>query len=155
MKRVLIAAVLGCAACASAFRSPGQQRAADLDAVFWRAVAHADPANPRGSLDSAIVLLDSYLAAGNPPHAAEARTIRQLARDSQQLGKVQASLQVARDVAAENKQRADVAETKAETKATRSDDAVKEVERLKDELAKAREELERIKKRLATPPTKP
>jgi len=119
---------------------------AAVDSLYWRAVSHLDPTNARASTDSAVILLDRYLAATNPSHKAEASALRRLARDSQQLARVTAALQQARANAAESRQQASE---------RRDDDNVKEVERLKDELAKAREELDRIKKRLAAPPSKP
>ena len=119
------------------------------DALYWRAVAHLDASNPRGSTDSAIVLLDAYLANGRvQEHAIEARTLRRLARDARELGRVEAALAQAKTDTVV------VRRPDGDTK-TRTDEALKEIQRLKEELSKANEELDRIRKRLATPPVKP
>lgn len=109
------------------------------EALYWRAVIHLDPANTRGSIDTALVSLEAYLARGiRPTHVMEAAALRRLARSTQQLARVASALQQPRP--------ADQPDTKA-----RDDEAVKEIQRLKDELAKATAELDRIKKRLAEP----
>lgn len=108
-----------------------------IDSLYWRAVYHLDPSNKNGTLDSAIVYLDRYLASpGKRQHEREAAVMRSLARNSQQLARVEAALQQAR-ASADNK--------------GRDEEYLKEIQRLKDELAAANAELERIKKRLAAP----
>jgi hypothetical protein len=118
---------------------------AAVDSLYWRAVHNLDPANRNRSLEAAITSLDAYLAStGRLEHVAEAVVLRNLARNAQQLGRMEALLQSARASAAE-RPRSD-----ADSK-SRDDDMIKEIQRLKDELAKANDELERIKKRLAAP----
>ena len=149
MRRLILFATLPLlAACihARVVRRDQLTESAAVDSMYWRAVSLLDPVNPRVATDSAVVLLDRYLATANPSHKSEASALRQLANDSQQLARVSNALQQAKANAAENRQQA---------VGKRDDDSVKEIERLKDELAKAKEELERIKKRLATPPAKP
>jgi hypothetical protein len=146
---VLALAVLGaCAHWPITRRHSDAQSGIPTDSLYWRAVSHLDPSNKNGTLDSAIVYLDRYLAApGKRPHEREANVVRSLARNSQQLARVEAALQQAR-ANADNKPR------ESDNK-TRDDDYLKEIQRLKDELAAANAELERIKKRLAAPPAKP
>ena len=78
--------------------------------------------------------------------SAEAAIMRRLVRDAQQLARVEAALNQARAQSTETKAEPRPAETKI-----KEDEALKEIQRLKDELAKANEELERIRKRLANP----
>jgi hypothetical protein len=145
---VLTLAVLGaCAHWPIARRHSLAQSEIAPDSLYWRAVSHLDPSNKKGTLDSAIVYLDAYLAKPDRPHATEAAVLRSLARNSQQLARLDAALQQAR-ANADNRPR------ESDSKA-RDEESIKEIQRLKDELAKANEELERIKKRLAAPPTKP
>ena len=95
---------------------------------------------------SAANLLDAYLAyAGHVERRGEPTVVRRLAGDAIQLSKVAAALQQER---AESRTKA--AEPTAAAPGARSDDSVKEIQRLKDELAAANAELERIRKRLAT-----
>ena len=113
------------------------------DSLYWKAITHLDAANQRGSTDSALKYLDAYLANGvEQTHRLEALTLRRLARDAMQLARVQAALQA---------RSAEPSKAPAEGAPRRDEEAVKEIQRLKDELAKANEELERIRKRLATP----
>ncbi|HMC55464.1 MAG TPA: hypothetical protein VKH19_09860 [Gemmatimonadaceae bacterium] len=148
MKHLALAAVLLSTACArvwSPFRSTSDVRAeAAVDSMYWRAVAHLSPNNRNGSRDSAVTLLDTYLkSSGTRKHITEAATLLDLAKDAQQLARVQAALQQAR---------ADADRPRSDSSPSgRDESAVKEIERLKSELARANEELERIKKRLAAP----
>jgi septin family protein len=121
---------------------------ASADSLYWRAVYNLDPSNKGGTLDSAIAFLDAYLAPPGKPHAKEAAVLRSLARNSQQLARLDAALQQARANADRPRER------ESDSKA-RDEESIKEIQRLKDELAKATAELERIKKRLAEPPSKP
>lgn len=123
------------------------------EALYWNAVSQLDAANRQGSLDSALALLESYLGSGQTQdHRAEAVVLRQLARDAQQLAKVQAAPHSA-STGPEARPSTD-ARPQTETKVVvRDEESVKEIQRLKEELAKANEELERIRKRLA--PHKP
>lgn len=116
------------------------------DSLYWKALFQLDAANKRGSLDSATVYLDAYLAAGTAlSHRREAMVLRQLARDARQLARVEGALQQARSDTGQSRPR-----TNTESK-RRDEDSLKEIQRLKEELAKANEELERIRKRLAAP----
>jgi hypothetical protein len=155
MNRVLLGSLLFCAACAHGwpFRNTSDVRAeSTVDSLYWRAVSHLSPSNRNGSRDSAVTLLDAYLKSSvGKKHVTEASALLVLARDAQQLARVQAALNQAR---ADVNQPAD--RPRAESGASARDEgAVKEIERLKNELARANDELERIKKRLAAPPTKP
>ena len=119
---------------------------ADPDSLYWKAIFQLDAANKRGSLDSATTYLEAYLASGpTQSHRREAMVLRQLARDARQLARVQGALQQARADSADGRPRSDTDSKR------REDEAVKEIQRLKDELAKANEELDRIRKRLAAP----
>ena len=165
MRHALLVALLLSGACAhgnTLFRRKSDVTAeVRADSLYWSAVTNLDPMNKSGTLDAAIASLDAYLASpGKLKHAHEAGVLRTLARNSQQLARLEAALQQTRlsaagdtktDSKAETKPRADP-DSKA---AGRDEEMVKEIQRLKEELAKANEELDRIKKRLAAPPTKP
>lgn len=143
LRPILLFVVLVAAACrgGNPFRNT-LRPTADPDSLYWRAVAQLDAANTNGSTDSAVHLLNAYLANGTvQKHRVEALTFRQLARDAQLLARVQAAL---------SQQKTDTVRIRAAA-ANRDEELMKEVQRLKDELAKANEELERIKKRLANP----
>jgi hypothetical protein len=121
----------------------GAPEPAPSDSLYWKAVLHLDALNQKGSTDSAIKFLDAYLARDTTQrHRLEAVVLRRLARDAMQLARVEAALQQAKS--AEPVRTGDSAPR-------RDEEMVKEIQRLKDELAKANEELERIKKRLAAP----
>lgn len=144
MSRLILAALVFLSACAQGptpFRRAATQDVAS-DAIYSKALAQLDPSNKQGTLDSAIKYLDAYLASPAQAHRAEAEAMRRLTRDAQQLARLEATLHQART--AENRPR------ESDSKG-RDEEAVKEIQRLKDELAKANEELERIRKRLATP----
>ena len=122
----------------------GAPEPAPSDSLYWKAVLHLDAMNQKGFTDSAIKFLDAYLARDTTQkHRLEALVLRRLARDASQLARVEAALQVARS--------AEPAKSSDAPAPRRDEELVKEVQRLKDELAKANEELERIKKRLAAP----
>ena len=149
MKRALVAALVfgtGCLHGASLVqRQPDSSPEAVADSLYWSALRNLDPTSKNGTLDAGIANLDAYLAsAAKLKHAAEATVLRSLARNAQQLARVEATLQQ-RVAAADGKQKGE-----PDSK-TRDDEMVKEIQHLKDELAKANDELERIKKRLATP----
>ena len=148
MKRAIIAVLAlstGCLHGTSLIQRKPDSAETRADSLYWNAVGNLDPANKNGTLDAGIASLDAYLASpGKLRHAEEASVLRSLARNAQQLARVEATLQT-KVAAAETKPR-----TEPDTK-TRDEDMVKEIQRLKDELAKANEELERIKKRLAAP----
>ena len=112
------------------------------DSLYWRAIAHLDAANTNGSTDSAVHYLNLYLGNGAvQKHRVEGTVLRQLARDALLLGRVQAALL---------QQKPDTVKVPV-TRAVRDEEALREIQRLKDELAKANEELERIRKRLSNP----
>ena len=148
MRRIAFCGILMLAACAHAGVSAHRNTATtrldlSVDSLYWQGVRELDPSNKNGSVDAGIASLDAYLASpGDLPHKTEAAALRSLARNSQQLARVQAALQQAR---------ATPDGKPADSKSGANEEAVKEIQRLKDELAKANEELERIKKRLAAP----
>lgn len=137
--------LVACAQGTPMFGKKTQPTPDETEALYWRAVVNLDPANRAGSLDSAVALLDQYLSSTSRlAHPSEANALRALARDAQQLGRVQQALRQARTDARQGPEQA------AETRS--NEEASKEVQRLRDELAAARAELERIKKRLSNPP---
>jgi hypothetical protein len=118
-----------------------------IETAYWRALFMLDPANQTASRRDAIAMLDSYL---NSPvvvmHRGGATTLRRIAVALDRPVPV-AAANPPSPAPARAEPRAD---TKADTKAEdKSRD--EEVQRLKDELAKANAELERIKKRVAQP----
>jgi hypothetical protein len=119
-------------------------RSADaVETLYWRAVIALDPSNQRGSIDTAAALLDEYLLSPlRLAHLSEATALRSLAREAAQLARVQQALRQAR---ADARPSGDTSEPRP------GDEASREVQRLRDELAAAQAELERIRKRLANP----
>jgi hypothetical protein len=115
-------------------RYPTSSEAADVP--YWRALYKLDPANPNAAPHDAIVLLDGYLSGTAGTHRTEAQALRRLANAME-----------ARAVATTTMA------TPAKTDAPKPEDKAKdeEMQRLKDELAKANAELDRIKRRLAQP----
>jgi vacuolar-type H+-ATPase subunit I/STV1 len=160
MRRLALACALSLTACAhgvSLFRSRSTVQAeARADSIYWAAVRQLDAANTRAALDSAIASLDAYLAYQvRLEHREEAQVLRRLTHDAQQLARVEGALQEARASAADSTaRRTERGESQSRSR-DRDEEMVKEIQRLKDELAKANAELDRIKKRLAAPPTKP
>ena len=142
MRTLVLFTLLVAAACRpSTFRRPFAPTQGP-DSLYWRAVAHLDAANTNGSTDSAMHYLNAYLSNGTvQEHRLEATVMRQLARDALLLARVQAAL---------NQQRTDTVRIRSESKG-RDEEALREIQRLKDELSKANAELDRIRKRLATP----
>ena len=141
----LLAASVALGACS---RKPGFLRRSaperqPSDSLYWKAVLHLDAMNQKGSNDSAIVYLERYLTGDTTQaHRLEALVMRRLARDAMELAKVEAALRQAKTSEAPKQ---------GEPAPRRDEEAVKEIQRLKDELAKANAELERIRKRLASP----
>ena len=126
-----------------ATRFPGSEGA--IESAYWRGVIALEPANRDGSAQVAAALFDAYNhAPGALPHRLEAEILQHLALRLQNASATVASAAPAMPgiAAAPSADRADL-------KAKDS-----EIQRLKDELAKANDELERIKRRL-TAPTKP
>lgn len=139
---VLATVVVGACSHPPTFMRAAPEQPAPSDSLYWKAVTHLDAANQRASSDSALRFLDLYLANGTQQaHRLEALTLRRLARDAMQLARVEAALQA---------RSAEPPRSNGEP-SRRDEEALKEVQRLKDELAKANEELERIRKRLAAP----
>jgi hypothetical protein len=115
---------------------------AGADALYWRAVLNLEPSNQSRSVDTAIAQLDAYLASPKPlRHLDEAMALRDLAADTQELAKVQTALRQARSAGTDQ----------SGGEGRGGEEAAKEIQRLRDELAAANAELERIKKRLANP----
>jgi hypothetical protein len=121
----------------------GPRPDANVEAQFTRALELFGPTANIGALDTATALLDAYLAhGGHVARRPEAVALRRLAGDAMQLLRVASALQ---------QERTDNRTKTGETAPARQDnDSLKEIQRLKDELAAANAELERIKKRLAT-----
>ena len=119
------------------------------EGLYYRALTLLDSTATAQSLDSAVYYLDRYLASSyRQDHAWEAVVLRRLVVESQELRRVQTALQ------RETRPSGRRTET-AGGEVVRSDDAAREIQRLKDELAKANAELERIRKRLANPKEPP
>ncbi len=115
-------------------RYPSTSEAAD--ALYWRALYRLDPANPNASPREAVQLLDSYIATNSGTHKSDAQALRRVA-----------SALEARATASAN------STTTSRIEAPKSEDKSKdeELQRVREELAKANAELERIKRRLAQP----
>jgi hypothetical protein len=146
MRRLLLftALVTLASACSRAFVGRAEPAPARSDSLYWKAVLNLDASNKQGTTDSALKYLDGYLAGDTTQrHRLEALVLRRLARDAMQLARVEAALQQARST--------EPARSSTDATPKRDEEAVKEIQRLKDELAKANEELERIRKRLASP----
>lgn len=141
----LVTLVLTMSACS---RLPWQrQEPANPDeAMYYKGLTFLDTTATAQSLDSAVYYLDRYLASSyRQDHAWEAVVLRRLAIESMELRRVQVALE--RDAGRSSGRRTETAGGEV----VRSDDSAREIQRLKDELAKANAELERIRKRLATP----
>lgn len=135
-------AIAGCSRKPGFLRRPSPERQPS-DSLYWKAVLHLDALNQKGSNDSAIAYLDRYLSGDtSQTHRLEALVMRRLARDAMELAKVEAALRQAKSSEPAKQ---------GEAGPRRDEEAVKEIQRLKEELAKANEELERIRKRLASP----
>jgi hypothetical protein len=114
----------------------------DTETLFWRGLYRLDPANRSADGHIATDLFGAYLRSEMPiTHRSEAETLQRVAVHMETLREVT------------NPPPATTTSTSSDrTAELRARDA--EIQRLKDELAKANDELERIKKRLAVP-TKP
>ncbi len=146
MRRATILAVLllatACAPGRMFNRAP--QPNDNVESQFTRALALLEPGSNLAAIDTAAMLLDAYLAhSGHTTRRAEAVVLRRLAGDEWQLARVATALQL--EGAADNR-----AKSTDAPPARTDNDSLKEIQRLKDELAAANAELERIKKRLAT-----
>ena len=142
----LVIAVSGCS------RLPWTREAQPSpdEALYYRALTFLDTTATAQSLDSAVYYVDRYLASSyRQDHAWEAVVLRRLVIESQELRRVQVALE--RDAGRSSGRRTETAGGEV----VRSDDSAREIQRLKDELAKANAELERIRKRLANPKEPP
>jgi hypothetical protein len=111
-----------------------------METAYWRALFRLDPSNQTASPRDAIALLDSYLGSSVAiAHPGSATALRRAAAALDRPAAV-----------ASGPVTSGAAPSRAEA---RPDDKSRdeEVQRLKDELAKATAELERIKKRLSQP----
>ena len=127
---------------AFATQHPGSQGA--IESAYWRGVLALEPANQDGSPQIAIAFFESYgKSPGALPHRLEADVFRHVAQKLESLSAPSVATTAA-------------GTTTGVTSLTPADLKAKdaEIQRLKDELAKANDELDRIKKRL-TAPTKP
>jgi TolA-binding protein len=121
---------------------PGSEGA--VESAYWRGVFLLDPNNHDGSPQVAAALLDTYATGeGARPHRLEADVLRRVA------GRLEAGAPTTIASNGTPAQSATPVDRNADLKAKDT-----EIQRLKDELAKANDELERIKRRL-TAPTKP
>jgi hypothetical protein len=112
-----------------------------VEVGFWRALFKLDPANQTGGPRDAIALFDAYLAAPQTvAHRGAATSLRRVALVLDRPPTVVAASAAPGPVAPT---------AKAEPKPDQSN--ADEVQRLKEELAKANAELERIKRRVAPP----
>ena len=127
-----------------AARNPDTEGA--IESAYWRGVIALEPSNHDGSPQVAAALFDTYgKAQGALPHRLEADILRHLAL---QL----ASPSATAAASSSSTSPTTVAAAPSPDASLKAKDA--EIQRLKDELAKANDELERIKRRL-TAPTKP
>jgi hypothetical protein len=114
-----------------AARFPGSSEASEVP--YWRAVLKLDPGNPAASHE-ALQILDAYLAdTSTKLHRTEAATLRRLESALETRTAALAAIPPAPVVRPEDKSKDD------------------EIQRLRDELAKANAELTRIKRRLTRP----
>lgn len=115
---------------------------------FWRAVYMLDTANHASSPRDAVALLDSYLGASSAAtlHRGAALSLRRAAAALERpMGAADATPSIPGSPAVPGGR----VETRSEARADERRD--EEIQRLKEELAKANAELERIKRRLAQP----
>lgn len=114
-----------------------------VESAYWRGLFALDPDNPDASPQVAAALLETYANAGGAlPHRREAEILHRIALRLEAPQTNVASAGGTLPAVAPVDRSADL-----KAKDT-------EIQRLKDELAKANDELDRIKKRL-TAPTKP
>ncbi|HKN66081.1 MAG TPA: hypothetical protein VJW73_07375 [Gemmatimonadaceae bacterium] len=125
-----------------AAKYPGSEGA--LESAYWRGVIALEPSNHDGSPQIATAFFETYSRGGGKlPHRVEADILRDIAN------RLQAGSPTVAVASPTPGASAAPATGAADLKAKDS-----EIQRLKDELAKANDELERIKRRL-TAPTKP
>jgi transposase len=108
-----------------------------VETAFWRAVFKLDTANQTGSRRDAVALLDGYLNGSTVvAHRGAALALRHAASAERTVVTVPAS---------------STPTTPGTAPTARTDASAEEVQRLREELAKANAELERIRKRLSQP----
>jgi hypothetical protein len=113
----------------------------DAETLFWRGLYRLDPANRSADGHIAVDLFSTYLRSELPiAHRGEAETLQRVAVRVETLREAAVAPPVVTSPTAPSSER---------TAEFRAKDT--EIQRLKDELAKANDELERIKKRLAAP----
>ena len=117
-----------------AARFPATSEAAD--ATYYRALFKLDPANPNASPREAAQMIDRYIATNSGTHKTEAQALRRVAVELEARANAVANLSA-------------VPKTEPPKVEDKSKD--EELQRVRDELAKANAELERIKRRLAQP----
>lgn len=139
---LLLAALLLSGSCTrSALFHAGPSPDSQVEWHYTRALELLAPSANPARLDSAVTLLDAYLTYGDSvQRRAEATVLRRLASDAIQLAKVSEAL--VRERSTEKGRSTDPAQQRPDA------DALREIQRLKDELAAANAELERIRKRL-------
>ncbi|HYC51394.1 MAG TPA: hypothetical protein VEB19_09835 [Gemmatimonadaceae bacterium] len=149
--RIIVAGLLSIslAGCTRLPWARANNDATGIESIYWRAVGQLDTASTALSVESARALLDGYLSSTQKrEHVREAMVLRRLTDASIQLAKVETSLRVS---ARTTENKPDAPDTKRDAEPKRDEEAVKEIQRLKDELSKANAELERIRRRLANP----
>ena len=108
-----------------------------VETAFWRAVFKLDTANQTGTRREAVALLDGYLnGSTSVAHRGAALALRRAASVERTVVTVPGPSTPAAPSTAPS---------------VRADVSTEEVQRLRDELAKANAELERIRKRLSQP----
>lgn len=129
-----------------AFAAEHPRSADTLTALFFRALYHADPANPaEGGVAESLALIDRYLAAATPqPHRYEAQAVRRLAELRSVPPVVRVDTVLVVDTAAVRAAVARDAEARERLHA-------EQTQLLRDSLTRATAELERIRRRLARP----
>lgn len=152
MKRflpLLVLATLGACAPLGQALHRGPKVSPAAEANYAQALSYLESPRSTATLDTAVMLLDSYLSHRDPvQRRAEAVVLRRLAADAIQLTRVTAALQQERAAGADTRVKA--GDPPAPAQARPDTDALREIHRLKEELAAANAELERIRKRLAT-----
>ncbi|HEY2025894.1 MAG TPA: hypothetical protein VGG78_02735 [Gemmatimonadaceae bacterium] len=127
-----------------ASRYPGTPGATEC--AYWRGILSLEPANHDGTPQIAAAFFEMYEKSGGAlPHRVEAEILRNLALRLQNSGPATVAIAAPVTAASTSASSSSTADLKAKDT---------EIQRLKDELAKANDELERIKRRL-TAPTKP
>jgi hypothetical protein len=123
------------------------------ETLYWRALYRLDPSNKDGSISSGLASLDAYLRTdAGLAHRSEAETLQRLGRSLEALSRAVAAMGGVNTTGTTASPAAASVSADRAAADLRARDA--EIQRLKDDLAKANDELERIKRRLMTP-TKP